>query len=91
MPNPKTGTVTNDLKSTIDEYRKGKLAFAADETGIMHFAVGKTDMDDAKILENIHACIKAASKVIGGIPSKFIKKAYLAPTMGPSVQIKLED
>ena len=55
MPNPKTGTVTNDVTAAINELKKGRIEFRADKTGVIHLAVGKVSMDAAKLAENITA------------------------------------
>ncbi len=87
MPNPKTGTVTNDIEKTIQEYKKGKINFSADEKGVIHLAVGKLDLEDEKIQENIKEALQAIASAVSGkeIP-QVIKKAHLAPTMGISVE-----
>lgn len=90
MPNPKTGTVTEDLEVTISEYKKGKLNFAADEKGVVHFSVGKVDTDTEKVVENIYACLEAAAALIGKRPEQTVKTAYLATSMGPSVKLRFE-
>ena len=55
MPNPKTGTVTNDIAAAINELKKGRVEFRADKTGVVHLPVGKVSMDAPKIAENIEA------------------------------------
>ena len=57
MPNPKTGTVTFDLKGTLAELKKGRVEFRADKTGVMHLAVGKVSMTPEKVAENVKAVI----------------------------------
>ncbi|MBA2736207.1 MAG: 50S ribosomal protein L1, partial [Pyrinomonadaceae bacterium] len=52
MPNPKTGTVTMDVKTAIQETRAGKVEYRVDKTGVIHSPVGKVSFDDAKLLEN---------------------------------------
>ena len=89
MPNPKTGTVTMDFAKVIGEYKKGKVNFKSDDSGVMHFKVGKVDMDDAQIAENITACVEAAAGVVGKTTDQAVRGAHLAPTMGPSVKITL--
>jgi large subunit ribosomal protein L1 len=90
MPNPKTGTVTDDVASVVEEYKKGKLNFASDDSGVMHFPVGNVEMEDQKILENITAALEAAAEVLGKKPNQIVKKAHLAPTMGPSIEIEFD-
>lgn len=91
MPNPKTGTVTEDITTTVQEYKKGKLNFKCDDTGGMHFNVGKLDMDTTMIAENVHAAVKAASETINKTPKQALKIAHIAPTMGPSIKVIFSD
>lgn len=90
MPNPKTGTVTDDIANAVAEYKKGKLNFKCDDSGNMHFSVGNISMEEDQLTENIMAAISAASETIGKRPAQVITKGYLAPTMGPSVKIKFD-
>jgi large subunit ribosomal protein L1 len=55
MPNPKTQTVTNNLKTAVEELRRGRVEFRADKTRIVHLGVGKLSMDDVQIVENCRA------------------------------------
>ncbi len=89
MPSPKNGTVTDDIVSAISEYKKGKQTFACDASGVMHIAVGKLDLDDEKLLENIKVAINAIAEVIGKSPELSIKSMHLCPTMGQSVKVTL--
>ncbi len=92
MPNPKTGTVTENIEETIAEYKKGKSNFAADVNGAIHLAVGKIDLEDEKIEENIKEALQSIATAMGSRELKqVIRKTHLAPTMGPSVQFKLEE
>lgn len=87
MPNPKIGTVTDDIEKTVSEYKKGKQTFVCDASGVIHMSVGKLDLDEEKILENIETAIKAIEETVGRSYSQVINKLHLAPTMGPSVKI----
>lgn len=89
MPNPKNGTVTDDIATAVAEYKQGKQKFACDDSGVVHFAVGKTDMDDEKIAENVNRAMQAVSETVGKGLNQIVKSAHLAPTMGPSVKIEL--
>jgi large subunit ribosomal protein L1 len=88
MPNPKTGTVTFDLKGAIDELKKGRVEFRADKTGVVHVAVGKVSMEPAKIAENIKVVI---SEIIRKKPADakgdFLMTASISSTMGPGVWV----
>ncbi|KKR06381.1 MAG: 50S ribosomal protein L1 [candidate division WS6 bacterium GW2011_GWF2_39_15] len=90
MPNPKTGTVTADVAKTVKEYKQGKMTFKADEQGGIHIAVGKLDLDDAKIVENIKVAVTAIEEAIGKSFSTVTRRTYLAPTMGKAVKFKYE-
>jgi large subunit ribosomal protein L1 len=87
MPNPKVGTVTEDIASVVEEYKKGKQTFTCDASGVIHMSVGKLDMEDEKLIENIHEAISAVESAIGKGYMQAIKRMHLAPTMGPSVKI----
>jgi large subunit ribosomal protein L1 len=87
MPNPKSGTVTDDLAETIKEYKQGKQNFACDESGVIHLNAGKLDMDTEELIENVHTCVKAIESALNKPYEQAIKKLHLAPTMGASVKI----
>jgi large subunit ribosomal protein L1 len=86
MPNPKTGTVTMDVKTAIQETKAGKVEYRVDKTGVIHSPVGKVSVDDAKLLENtrvlINAVMKAKPTTAKG---RYLKKINLAATMSPGV------
>ena len=87
MPNPKNGTVTDDIAEAVSEYKKGKQTFACDPSGVVHMNVGKIDLEDEKLIENIHVAVQAIADVIGKTPELTVERMHLAPTMGPSVKI----
>jgi len=86
MPNPKTGTVTMDVKTAIEETKAGKVEYRVDKTGVIHSPVGKVSFDDAKLIENtrvlIGAVLKAKPTTAKG---RYLKKINLAATMTPGV------
>lgn len=86
MPNPKTGTVTDDLETTVAEYKKGKQTFAADAQGGIHVGVGKLDLKEEQLLENIKTVFSAVESAVGKQFGAVVRRLYLAPTMGPSVK-----
>jgi large subunit ribosomal protein L1 len=88
MPNPKNGTVTDDIASAVGEYKKGKQTFACDTSGVIHFNAGKLDMEDEKLIENVHACVVALEGVFGKSYMQVIQGMHLAPTMGPSFKVE---
>lgn len=86
MPNPKTGTVTMDVKTAIQETKAGKVEYRVDKTGVIHAPVGKVSFDDTKLQENtkvlIDAVVKAKPSTSKG---RYVKKVNLAATMSPGV------
>ena len=92
MPNPKTGTVTFDLKGTLAELKKGRVEFRADKTGVMHIAVGKVSMEPAKVAENIMIVMtEVRRKKPVDVKGEFIQTVSVASTMGPGVWVAMKD
>ena len=90
MPNPKTGTVTVDVKRAVDEIKAGKVEFRVDKTAIIHAPVGKVSFGPEKLLENaktlIDMVIKAKPAAAKG---RYVKSIALSSTMGPGVRVDL--
>ena len=88
MPNPKTGTVTNDVAAAVNEVKGGKIAFKVDKAGIIHASVGRVSFTSEKIAENslefINAIIKAKPSTAKGI---YLKSVFMASTMSPGITI----
>ena len=88
MPNPKTGTVTMDVKKAVEEVKKGRAEYRTDSYGNVHVLVGKVSFDDAKLVENINAfvslIVKTKPSVVKG---KYIQNISISSTMGPGVKI----
>ena len=92
MPNPKTGTVTNDIVAAIAELKKGRTEYRADKTGVIHIAVGKVSMDPAKVAENINVLLSEVGKKAPiGVVSNFILSVSLSSTMGPGVWVDMKE
>src|SRR5438876_8146224 len=88
MPNPKTGTVTFDVKTAVKETKAGKVEYRVDKTGVIHTAIGKVSFDADKIADNARALIEAVVKAKpSSAKGKYMKKVNLAPTMGPGVPL----
>jgi large subunit ribosomal protein L1 len=92
MPNPKTGTVTFDLKGALAELKKGRVEFRADKTGVVHLAVGKVSMEPEKIAENVKAVVtEIKRKRPADAKGEFIQTVSVASTMGPGVWVSIKD
>jgi len=92
MPNPKTGTVTFDLKGTLAELRKGRVEFRADKTGVVHLAVGKVSMEPEKVAENVKVVVtEIKRKRPIDVKGEFIQTVSVASTMGPGVWVAIRD
>ena len=88
MPNPKTGTVTMDIKKAVSEVKAGKIDFKVDKTGIVHAAIGKASFDAQKIEENANELIQTIIKLKPtAAKGTYIKSAYISSTMSPSVAL----
>src|SRR5262252_1626327 len=86
MPNPKTGTVTPDVKTAVKETKAGKVEYRVDKTGVIHTGVGKISFDENKIVENTRALIDAVVKAKPSTAKgKYMKKVNLASTMSPGL------
>jgi len=92
MPNPKTGTVSFDLKGTLAELKKGRVEFRADKTGVLHLAVGKVSMTPEQVAENVKAVItEVRRKRPIDVKGEFIQTVSVASTMGPGVWVAIKD
>ncbi|MEO6831329.1 MAG: 50S ribosomal protein L1 [Chitinophagaceae bacterium] len=88
MPNPKTGTVTNDVAAAVKDVKGGKISFKVDKTGIIHASIGRVSFDASKIQENaqelINTLIRMKPSTAKGI---YLKGISMAATMGPGLSI----
>lgn len=88
MPNPKSGTVTPDVASAVKEVKKGKISFRVDKFGIIHSPVGRVNFSAEQIQENAQELINIISRMKPSTAKgTYFISAYLACTMGPSVQL----
>ncbi len=89
MPNPKTQTVTFDIKEALEELKKGRVEYRSDKTGVVHFSIGKVSMESEKVLENIRLVLgEIDKKRPADIKGDFVRSVYVASTMGPGVKIE---
>nr|WDA99359.1 ribosomal protein L1 [Galdieria yellowstonensis] len=90
MPSPKTGTVTNDLTNTIQNFKNGKIEYRADKTGIVHIGFGKVNFSTEDLLLNLLAIKDSINKnKPSGVKGKYWKSCYICSTMSPSINIDL--
>ena len=91
MPNPKTGTVTNDIEKAVIEIKSGKIEFKVEKNGIVHVGVAKMSFEKEKIIQNISAFIDAIKKAKpSGVKGIYMKKVTLSSTMSPGIKIDHE-
>lgn len=88
MPNPKTGTVTTDVKKAVEETKKGKVEYRTDTFGNVHAIFGKASFDDTKLAENlksfVEVILKAKPQTVKG---NYVKNISISSTMGPGIKI----
>ena len=90
MPNPKLGTVTNDIKSVVKALKTGQIEIKNDKDGNLGASIGKKSFDDKKIKENFDSLLQTIQKEKPtGIKGNFIKSVFLTSTMGVSYKLKL--
>lgn len=90
MPSPKTETVTDKIKETVEMLKKGKVNFKNDGSGNVHQIIGKISFGNDKLKENFLALIEAVRKAKpAGVKKKFIAKVSVCSTMGPGIKIAI--
>jgi len=90
MPSPKSGTVTTNLSEAINEFKKGKLEYRADKTGIVHLSFGKVDFSEEQLRENLVAVYNSIEKnKPTGVKGRYFKSFNICTTMSPGVKIEL--
>lgn len=92
MPTPKAGTVTPNIPQAIEEFKKGKVEYRADKTGIVHIPFGKVNFDEEDLLVNLLAAIKSVeANKPSGAKGVYWKSAHVSSSMGPSVRLNIRD
>ncbi len=90
MPNPKLGTVTNDVSDAIKAVKGGQVEFRAEKAGIVHAGVGKASFSESALAENVRAFVAAISRAKpSGAKGTYIKRVSLSSTMGPGVNVDI--
>ena len=88
MPNPKSGTVTNDVAKAVEEVKKGKIDFKVDKNGIVHSSIGKVSFTPEQMKENAREFINTLIKLKPATAKgTYIKSIYLSSTMSPGVKV----
>jgi len=89
MPNPKTGTVTNDVAAAVNEVKGGKIAFKVDKAGIVHASIGRISFSPEKIAENSAELINAIVKLKpSAAKGTYVKGVSMATTMSPGITLE---
>lgn len=91
MPNPKSGTVTQEVGKAVREIKSGKIDFRVDKYGIIHVSVGKVSFDSSQLVENAREFLRVVNQLKPtGLKGVYMKSAYLSSTMSPSVKLNLQ-
>ena len=88
MPNPKTGTVTMDVKKAVEDVKKGRVEYRTDSYGNVAVLVGKVSFDDEKLVENIKSFVSLINKTKpSAVKGKYMLNISIATTMGPGIKV----
>lgn len=88
MPNPKTGTVTMDVKKAVEEIKAGKVEYRAEKAGIVHASIGKVSFTDEQLIENFNTLQDVLAKAKpSSAKGTYFKSVAVTTTMGPGVKI----
>jgi large subunit ribosomal protein L1 len=88
MPNPKTGTVTNDVSKAVGDIKGGKIEFRVDRQSNLQFIIGKASFSERQLVENYAAAIDEVMRLKpSSAKGRYVKKATLSTTMGPGIPI----
>ncbi|NLA91910.1 MAG: 50S ribosomal protein L1 [Spirochaetales bacterium] len=92
MPNPKTQTVTFDIKGALEELKQGRVEFRSDKTGVVHLAIGRVSMDEEKIVENARVVVaEVLRRKPADAKGDFLKSIAVSSTMGPGVMVAVRE
>ena len=88
MPNPKTGTVTDDVERAVIEFKGGRVEYRTDKVGNIHLRIGKASFERAQLLENLHAVMEEIHRAKpSSSKGRYVKAVTLSSTMGPGIHI----
>ena len=89
MPNPKAGTVTNEVEKAVTEAKSGKIEYRVDKQAIVHVGLGKVSFGADKLMQNVNAFIDSLkSQRPNSLKGQYVKSVYVSTTMGPSIQVE---
>lgn len=89
MPNPKTGTVTMDVKKAVEDIKKGKVEYRVDKDGNINMLIGKVSFDDNKLVENFNAIYDTILKARpAAVKGQYVLNVTLSSTMGPGIKVQ---
>ncbi|CAL4893337.1 unnamed protein product [Urochloa decumbens] len=92
MPNPKAGTVSPNITQAIEEFKKGKVEYRVDKTGIVHIPFGKVDFPEEDLITNFMAVVRSVERnKPSGAKGIYWKTAYLCSSMGPSIKLNIKE
>ena len=88
MPSPKAGTVTNEIATTVNDLKAGKIEYRVDKSGIIHTAVGKLSFSEEQLRENLQALMEAVVRARpSAVKGTYLKKLTISATMGPGIKL----
>ncbi len=88
MPNPKSGTVTTNVKKAVEDAKAGRVEYRVDSTGIVHVGFGKVSFGEDKLMQNLEALVGSIkSNKPASVKGSYVKSIHVTTTMGPSIKV----
>jgi large subunit ribosomal protein L1 len=88
MPNPKTGTVTDDVERAVGEFKGGRVEYRTDKVGNIHLRIGKSSFEEAQLLDNLHAVMEEIYRAKpASSKGRYVRAVTISSTMGPGVHV----
>ncbi len=92
MPNPKSGTVSMDVATSVKEVKAGKIEFRVEKAGIVHASLGKLNFENEKLAENVRAFLNTIVKLKpSSAKGQYVRSLFLTSTMGPGLKITKDE